>query len=76
MNKKTYFAIKRLFDDRLHIFETIPMNIFKYRYIVFKGCLEKEKAEKILDAYLPVALYWKYKQDKRIKKFKYVGKME
>lgn len=67
--------LRKKFNNRLHI-EEISYRAFALIKTNIKGYLPKEQAEKIFDNIIPIYHIWTYKQDKRIKQFKYIWRQE
>lgn len=67
--------LREKFNNRLHI-EEISYSVYAPIRINIRGCLPKEQAEEIFYNIIPICHIWTYKQDKRIKQFKYVWLQE
>lgn len=67
--------LREKFNNRLHI-EEISYGTFAPIRTNIKGYLPKKQAEEIFYNIIPICHIWTYKQDKRIKQFKYVWRQE
>ena len=73
--KPNIVFLREKFNSRLHI-EEISYGAFAPIRINIKGYLPKKQAEEIFYNIIPICHIWTYKQDKRIKQFKYVWRQE
>lgn len=73
--KPNIVFLREKFNNRLHI-EEISYGVFVPIRVNIKGYLPKKQAEKIFYNIIPICHIWTYKQDKRIKQFKYVWRQE
>lgn len=72
----TLDEILKLFGYQIHICEILPTYTFNPLFYKIKGNLHPNIAIKLLNDYIPIENKFEYKQDKRIKRWKYTSKYD